>query len=129
MAHVAVSKHYHVPADEMWARIGDPSSLANWHPGVETTEMLDGGRTRINTVPGGGRVVEPILELADRQYTFRITDSPLPFGELVSTIQVRDDGHDACVVEWDATFQPKGVSETEATHLVRGFYQTGLDAL
>jgi Polyketide cyclase / dehydrase and lipid transport len=129
MAHVAVSKRYDLPAEEMWARIGDPGSLAKWHPGVETTEMLDSGRTRVNTVPGGGRVVEPILEQADYRYTFRITESPLPFDELVSTILVRDDGGDACVVEWDATFQPNGVSEAEATDLVRAFYQTGLDAL
>lgn len=129
MAHVAVSNRYDLSAEEMWARIGDPGSLANWHPGVETTEILDSGRTRVNTVPGGGRVVEPILEQVDQRYTFRITESPLPFDELVSTIQVRDDGEDACVVEWTATFKPNGVSEAEATDLVRAFYQTGLDAL
>jgi hypothetical protein len=129
MAHVAVSKRYALPAEEMWARIGDPGSLAKWHPGVETTELIDGGRTRVNTVPGGGRVVEPIFDLGDHRYTFRITESPLPFGEFVSTLQVRDDGDDACAVEWDATFQPDGVSETEAADLVRGFFQAGLDAL
>lgn len=129
MAEVSVAKRYQVPAEAMWGRVGDPGALATWHPGVETTELLDGGRTRVNTVPGGGRVVEPILEQADRQYTFRMAESPLPFAEFVSTIQVRADGDGACVVEWGATFQPSGVSEAEASDLVRGFFQAGLDAL
>lgn len=129
MAEVSTAKRYEVPAEDMWERIGDPGALATWHPGVETTELLDGGKTRVNTVPGGGRVIEPILEQADHQYTFRIAESPLPLAEFVSTIQVRDDGGDACIVEWEATFQPSGVSDAEATDLIRGFFQAGLDAL
>ncbi len=128
MTGVSVAKRYPVPAEEMWRRIGDPSALATWHPGVETTELVDGGRTRINTVPGGARLVEPILEQADHRYTFRIADSPLPLRDFVSTLQVRGDGG-ACVVEWDATFEPSGISETEAAELVRGFFHAGLDAL
>jgi hypothetical protein len=129
MAEVSTAKRYEVPAEDMWERIGDPGALATWHPGVETTELLDGGRTRVNTVPGGARVIEPILEQADHQYTFRIAESPLPFAEFVSTIQVRADGGDACIVEWEATFQPIGASDAEATDLIRGFFQAGLDAL
>ncbi len=128
MTEVSFAKHYEAPAEEMWGRIGDPGALAAWHPGVETTELVDGGTTRINTVPGGARVVEPILEQADRHYTFRIAHSPLPLRDFVSTIQVRGDGRGS-VVEWQATFEPSGVSETEATELVRGFFQAGLDAL
>lgn len=129
MAEVSVTKRYEVPAEEMWGRIGDPGALAKWHPGVETTELVDGGRTRINTLPGGGSVTEPILEQADHRYTFRIAESPLPFRDFVSTIQVRGDGVGACVVEWDATFEPSGISKNEVTELVRGFFQAGLDAL
>ncbi len=128
MAEVSVAKRYEVPAEEMWGRIGDPGALATWHPGVETTEVLDGGQTRVNTVTGGGRVVEPILEQTDRGYTFGIAESPLPLRRFVSTIRVRGDGG-ACVVEWDATFEPSGVSDGAASDLVRGFFQAGLDAL
>lgn len=129
MAEVSVAKRYDVPAEEMWSRIGDPGSLASWHPGVETTEMFDGGRTRVNIVPGGGRVTEPILEQTAHHYTFQIAESPLPLGDFVSTLKVRDDGDSACIVEWDATLEPNGVSETDATDLVLGFFQAGLDAL
>ena len=129
MPKVTVSKRYEVPANEMWALIGDPGALCEWHPAVETTETLDGGRVRINTVVGGARVAETILKLADRRYTFRIDESPLPLDHFVSTIQVRDDTWKACVVVWDGTFAPNGVSEPEAVEIVRGFFQAGLDAL
>ena len=128
MTQVSATKHYEVPAEEMWGRIGDPGALGTWHPGVEATELVDGGRTRINTVPGGARLVEPILEHADHRYSYRIADSPLPLRDFVSTIRVRGDGG-ACVVRWDATFEASGVSETEATEIVRGFFLSGLNAL
>lgn len=129
MAEVSVSKRYEVPAEKMWDRIGDPQTIYQWHPGIETTEVLDAGRARVNTVVGGGRVAETILEQAERRYTFRIDESPLPLEGFVATIGVRDDGDGASVVEWAATFEPKGVSEPEAAEIVRGFFESGLDAV
>lgn len=129
MAEVTVAKRYEIPAVRMWGRIGDPAELASWHPAIEATEVVDGGATRINTVVGGARVVEPILERAGDRYTFRITESPLPLSDFVSTLRVEPDGERACLVEWGATFTPAGVPEEEASQIVRGFFQAGLDAL
>ena len=129
MAHVRVSKRYEVAAEKMWERIGDPGQLAEWHPAIEKTEVLDGGNKRVNTVVGGGLVSETILEQAGRHHTFRIDDGPLPVDNFVATIRVRDDGESACCVEWDATFEPVGVADHEAVELNRGFFQAGLDAL
>lgn len=129
MAEVHVSKRYDVPGQTMWERIGDPGKISEWHPAIETTEMLDGGKTRIDTIVGGGRVSETILEQADRHHTYRIDESPLPVKDLIGTIRVRDESKDACVVEWDATFEPTEIPEDEAVELVRGIFQAGLDAL
>lgn len=129
MAEVHVSKRYGVPGQAMWERIGDPGKISEWHPAIETTEMLDGGKTRIDTIAGGGRVSETILEQAERHHTYRIDESPLPVENLIGTIRVRDESKDACVVEWDATFEPTGIPENEAVELVRGIFQAGLDAL
>lgn len=129
MAQVSTSRRYAVPGREMWERIGDPARLEEWHPAVEATEKLDGGRRRVNTLGGGARVSETILEQGERHHTFRIDDGPLPLDDLVATLAVREDGDGACVVEWGATFQPAGIPEDEAVALVRGFFQAGLDAL
>ena len=129
MAEVHVSKRYDVPGQAMWERIGDPGKISEWHPAIETTEMLDGGRTRVDTIVGGGRVSETILEQGERHHTYRIDESPLPVGNLIGTIRVHDESDDACVVAWDATFEPAGIAEHDAVELVSGIFQTGLDAL
>ena len=129
MARVSTSKHYDVSGQRMWERMGDPRRISEWHPFLETTEVIDGGKRRINTRGDGGRVSETILEQAERHYSYRIDESPLPFGNLVGTISVRDEGEDACIVEWDGTFDPAGTPVNEAVELVRGFFQAGLDAL
>lgn len=129
MTEVKLSKRYPAAGSEMWERIGDPGRLAAWHPAIERTEVSDGGRRRVNTVVGGARVSETILEEADRHHVFRIDDGPLPYDAFISTIRVRDDGEDTCLVEWDATLEASPGSEQEAVELTRGFFQAGLDAL
>lgn len=47
---------------------------------------------------------------------------------LVGTLRVRDEGESACVVDWEATFEPAGIPEDEAVELVGGIFQAGLDA-
>ncbi len=128
MGHVNTTKQCRVPADEMWARIGNPGALGTWHPAVDSTELIDGGRTRINHL-GAAQVVEPIVDRGDRQYTFRMSETPLPLQDFESTLRVREDGPGGCVVEWEATYEAAGVSNAEADELVRGFFEAGLDAL
>lgn len=129
MAEVSVSERYDVSGAEMWDRIGDPADIYKWHPAIEATEMADDGKTRIDSLPDGGRVSETILEQGERHHTYRIDESPLPVENLVGTIRVRDDEDSGCVVQWDATFDAAGISEAEATELVQGIFQAGLDAL
>ncbi|MDP8908706.1 MAG: SRPBCC family protein [Chloroflexota bacterium] len=129
MAEVSVSKRYEVSGAEMWDQIGDPADIYKWHPAIEATEMADDGKTRIDTLPDGGRVSETILEQGERHHTYRIDESPLPVENLVGTIRVRDEDDKACVVQWDATFDAAGISDAEATELVSGIFQAGLDAL
>ncbi len=129
MAQVSTSRRCEVPGGEMWERIGDPARLYEWHPAIEATEMRDGGTQRVNTRGDGGVVSETILERAERHHSFRIDESPLPLTNLVATLRVRDEGEGACIVQWEATFDPVGMPENEAGELVRGFFQQGLDAL
>lgn len=129
LAEVSVSKRCGVPAKQVWARIGDPASLAEWHPFVERTELVDDGQRRINTTVDGGRFTETILERGDRHHTWRIDEGPLPYESFVGIIRVRDDGKGHCLVECEATFEPMPGAEDQAAELTRGFFQAGLDAV
>jgi len=122
-----MSKRLDTPAEQVWARIGDPAKLAEWHPFIERTESLEGGKRRVNATVQGARVTETILEVADRHHTWRIDDGPLPYETFVGTIRVRDDNN-GCVVELEGTYEQKPGAD-DAGELTRGFFQAGLDAL
>lgn len=126
---MSVFRRYEVSGAQMWERIGDPRDLCRWHPAIEATEMTDDDRSRINTLTGGGRVSETILEQGERHHTYRIDESPLPLETFTGTIRVRDEDGSACIVQWDAAFDAAGIPDAEAAELVRGFLQAGLDAL
>jgi hypothetical protein len=128
LAEVRVSKRYAVPAQGIWARIGDPARLAEWHPYIERTDLLDNGKRRVNTTADGSRVTETILEQAARHHTWQIDDGPLPYERFVATMRVQDN-RGGCIVECDATFEPKDGAHEQAEELTRGFFQAGLDAI
>jgi hypothetical protein len=129
MTLVSTSRHYDVPGLQMWERIGDPGRIYEWHPYIEATEVLDGGKKRINRRGDGELVSERILERAERHHTFQMEQTPLPFENFVGRLSVHDEGEDACVVDWEATFTPVGIPDDEGAQLVRGFFKAGLDAL
>ena len=123
-----------VPVDDVWKLIGGFNGLPDWHPAVEESET-DGdgeGSVRKLTLAGGGTIVERLERLEDdeRQYTYSITDSPLPVSNYVATIRVRDDGDGtASLVEWSSEFQPAGVSESDAVKVIQEIYSAGLENL
>lgn len=129
MAKVSMSTQLNVSADDAWKMIGGFNTLPDWHPAVEASELTEAGQTRTLSLVGGGEIVEK-LEKSDeaaRTYTYSIVNSPLPLANYTSTIVVREeDGH--CVVDWSGEFDALG-GGSEASDIVSGIYQTGLDNL
>jgi hypothetical protein len=129
MASVRTQQHYDVPADEMWARIGDFHGLATWHPGVGASAPLDDGAARELTLADGGATIkETRLEEGPRSYTYRIDEAPLPVAGYTATMGVESDGEGSLVI-WTAEFEPTGASEEEAVAVIAGIFESGLDAL
>ncbi len=134
MSKVTMSTRIEVPANEVWKLIGGFSALPDWHPAVEKCET-DGegvGSLRTLTLAGGGTIVERLERLQDdeRQYTYSITDSPLPVSGYIATIRVRDeeDGK-VSLVEWSSEFKPDGVPEQDAMKVIQGIYSAGFENL
>jgi hypothetical protein len=130
MAHVHEEQQYDVPADEMWARIGDFQGLHTWHPAIESTVSGQDGRARDLHLGDGGVVSETLLEEGERSYSYRIDDSPLPVkdGDYVARISVEERGGGSLVV-WQADFTPEGASEDEAVEVIGGIFRAGLGNL
>jgi carbon monoxide dehydrogenase subunit G len=119
-----------MPADEMWKRIGDFTTVNTWLPGIESIELLDDGKKRKLTMPGGVAFVEALLEEGDQTHTYTIVEGPMPFTNYRSTLSVKATDDKSCVVDWHATFDPvEGTPEENATAIVEMIYDAGLDGI
>ncbi len=131
MTSLASKIHLPVPASQVWQVIGGFNALPDWHPGIEKSELEDGGTVRRLTVPGAGTIVERLENLDDnaRSYSYSIVEGPLPVSSYVATIRVvEDDDGKGCTVEWTSDFEPTG-PEADALGAFRGVYEAGLKNL
>ncbi len=125
-----------VPPEKAWEMIKDFDGWQNWHPVIASTEITSGkgntrGTVRVLTTKDGAKITETLVHYQPKvfSYTYRITDSPLPVTDYVSTIQVKA-AKSGSVVHWQSHFKAKeGTSDADAIKLIRGVYTAGLDNL
>jgi hypothetical protein len=129
MSKLSVSHVYGSTADRVWAVIGNPGSLASWHPAIASSPAEGGQRTC--TLADGGVVKEEITAHDDsaRSYTYRIVESPLPMTGYVSTIRVEPTDGGRAKVVWEAEFEAAGIEPAKLEEMLRGLYTAGLGAL
>jgi len=124
------------PPDKVWELIKDFDGWQNWHPAVAGTEITSGkgnthGTVRVLTTKDGAKITERLDRYQPKifSYTYRITDSPLPVTDYVSTLQVRAN-KGGSVVMWSSHFKAKeGTADADAVKTIRGIYTAGLDNL
>ena len=125
---VTVSTHLSATPEQVWSKIGDPGAISAWHPAIAASTMDD--TLRACTLANGAEIAEQIDEVddANRSYSYRILESPLPLEEYRSTITVVD-ADDGSVVEWTSSFEvPEGPAE-DVIAMVKGVYDAGMAAL
>ncbi len=130
MAKFSMSADLKTSADSVWKMIGGFNALPDWHPAIEKSELEEKGQVRRLALAGGGTVIEKLVSTDDgsRTYSYTIVDSPLPISDYIATIKVTGEGDD-CTVEWSSEFEPAGASLEDATAVVRGVYEAGLENL
>jgi len=134
MTTVHLTTELPVPAETVWAAIGNFNALAQWHPAVEKSEesKQDGAIVRTLSVRGGGSMVERLEAKDDktRSYSYSIVESPLPVKGYIAQLTVRQGKTpSSCVVEWSSEFEPAGAAENDAVKIVRGIYEAGFKSL
>ncbi|NKB88757.1 MAG: SRPBCC family protein [Acidobacteria bacterium] len=128
MHSVTVSTFLSASPDQVWNTIGDPGGISSWHPVVAESTLEDGMRKC--TLANGAVLAEQVDEVdqANRSYTYRIVDGPLPVEGYTSTIKVLDaDG--GCCVEWTASFGVTDGPAEETVGMIKGVYDAGMEAL
>lgn len=113
----------------VWALVGDYNGLYRWHPAVAKSERED--KTRVLTLGNGAQITEMLLSKNEQQhnYTYSITESPLPVADYKSSISVQSDGQGGSKVIWSSSFNAAGASDSDAEGAIRGVYQAGLENL
>lgn len=127
MSKISVVKSISATPAQVWAVIGNPFELDQWHPAIAS--LTAGDATRTLTLPDGAVIHEKILARDEgaMSYDYAITESPLPIKDYRSklSVQATDGG---AVVTWEGSFEPLAAqAEMEAT--VQGLYEAGLSAL
>jgi len=106
----SVRRHVRInrPAEEVWARIGDPARLHEWFPGIAATSI--DGTTRVITTELGLPIPEQILtdDPLQRRFQYRIV-APM-FREHLSTLDVLDLGDGTCVAMYAADAEPSALA-------------------
>lgn len=125
--------------DKVWAVLGQFSGLPGWHPAVAATDIVKGtdnhdGAVRSVTTKDGALIVEELLayNAGKHSMTYRITASPLPVTDYVSTLAVAPSGKGS-VITWESKFNrdssAKDVDDAKAREIVAGIYKSGFDGL
>jgi hypothetical protein len=119
------------PADA-WAAITDFCSIADWHPAIVGCEQFeeDGKTMRRLELGDGGEIVEALTAHDDAAmtYSYVIVEGPLPVADYASTMSVTP-STDGAIIDWRGAFAAAGVTDSEATGLITGIYQSGLESL
>lgn len=115
------------PPDKIWAAHGGFGDLADWHPGVESTELveIEGIVHRHLTLSNGGLLLERLLDTGPHHYSYEMVEGPLPLTDHRATLScVAEEG--GCHMFWSAVFEP---IDPSADKIVAGFFEQGLRAL
>jgi hypothetical protein len=140
MARAHASSVINAPIEQVWAHIRDFNGLEDWHPGIKSSVIEDGGPSdRVGCVrkmelQNGGVIRERLLEMSDlgHHYSYSIVDSPLPVANYRATLRLRriSDGN-RTFAEWSASFDadpPQKQAEAEAM-ISKNVFQGGFDAI
>ena len=129
MTEVVESGSFAVPAAKLWELVSDFGAIDQIMDGIDdiSTEGEGVGMTR-SIGMGGGHVVESldVLDHENHLLTYSIVSGPIPFKNYSATMDVTDDGDDACTLEWKGTFEADGVPVEKAERLARGIYSGGI---
>lgn len=122
-----------VSADQAWSAIKDFCSPKEWLPPIADCSLSekDGALHRELVLGDGAKVLEVERFHSDttKTVTYSIVDSPLPLVDYWSMLSVTALGADKAEIRWAGRFAAPEGKDKDATDLISGLYQAGLDSL
>jgi uncharacterized protein YndB with AHSA1/START domain len=98
------------PADEVWARIGDPERIAEWFPGMGKVVVHDGQRVIANYA--GQTVVEKIVtnDPLRRRFQYSLDRALVPITYHLATVDVIDLEDGTCLAMESTEIDPPALA-------------------
>ena len=132
---VTETQYLNASPAKVWSVVGDFATLNTWHPEV-VSEKVNGagdapGAVRVLKLGNGGTITERLVsrDSAGMKYSYVMLSSPLPVSHYESTIKVVARGHGGCMFIWSSSFDPRGVTKTQAMKAISDVYAAGTEAL
>jgi Polyketide cyclase / dehydrase and lipid transport len=116
-------------ADALWAVIGDFGDTGKWsgRPPEACVQTGEGaGALRTLTLADGRQIIDRLDAIGSMSYTYSIVDSPLPVASYTATMAVVPIDTESCEFRWWGTFEPKGISDSQAVAFFDDVYRSGL---
>jgi hypothetical protein len=132
LEYAKVSRVFAHDRDRVWSHIGDFGGIVGWVEGVLACEVSGNGVGTIRTVTMKGRQVRERLagwDPAQCVIAYQILPPhSLPVSDILSTIEVSDDGSGSVVVTWrsQASFDDDVAQLRSA---IEAFFKSSLDNL
>ncbi len=114
MGTIIVTKNIAASADRAWAALADFGNIANFHPGLSGSHLLDGsaangvGAERRCDIKDGNYLVERVRDWHEGQsYTIDIIESSMPVRRATATLSVKpiDAHHSQAAMVVDMTMK------------------------
>lgn len=126
-------------ADSVWNVVKRFGAIADWHPAI-AEGRIEGdvpdstpGCVRVLRLADGGTLRERLLAVAEanRSFTYRFDESPLPVDDYHLTVSlVPITGEPRSLMRWTARFDVRpGHDPAEHVAIIRGLVAGGHDAL
>ena len=130
MAKTEVRETINANANAVWEILGNFAGVQVSGP-ITSFEVEGEGVGSVRTIGmGEAKIIERLVAFDAQKMSLRYAiindDCPLPVSDYSATIDVTATGDNACTVEWVGTFEAKGVSEEQASEIVRGIYAGGI---
>jgi len=137
MVNVSVKGKINASADDVWKTFSSFRDVEKYFPLIKssTVQGFGLGTKRTCTIGthdnGDAKIEEEITKFDNdsKSLTYSIISSPLPFQNYLGTVKVIDLGDNTCEFECIGSFEPKGVSEDEASKQLKDVYLVLIDGL
>ena len=130
MAEIKVEKSFSAAPEVVWARAGDPATISDWIPAINSSRVE--GDIRHVVFTDGNPARERIVEHHDdeRNYTYQYIDGPLALEYYQSTLMVVATADGGSAIAWQAEFTAaSAAAEAELAIAIEGIYTQALDEL